>query len=517
MSAFPATSSPTAAAPGTWLSGAPCSPQSRRVGRAWAGFALLAFGLLAWFVVPHGIGVSWRECDTQAIARNFLVDGFDPLRPRIDWRGDTDGAVECEFPLYQLMVASVLSFVGQAGGGGVEWPGRLISLLAMLWAGWSVHRLLELRAGPGGAIAGLLTFLGAGATVMTASRIMPDALSLSLGVASLGAFARFLASGSSLTLMLSMTALAFAGLQKPLSLQVGWMMFGWTLLLAPRRLREPRLWLGWSLVVGIVLAWMLHGKSLYEETGLTFGVLAGGDTKFPNLDNLLSPSVHAHLAWTTVQFGLSGLGILAGAFLLLRRRLDAGDAVVLASVAAGLYVSLRYSYHEGMGPHYHGYAAFAGAWCVARVWPPRASVPLWGALVAVAVAQFGWRLHEERVERSQAVTSNLMDIAASIRALTDPTESIIIRGAKQFWDETWERRNNYEEPALFYQTGLQGWVLPVDGFGVAELKDLKRRGARLVYDCIAGEDGPSQAWLAANSVVLLDEGGVRLHRLRGGE
>ena len=42
--------------------------------------------------IPQGIGSSWRECDTQAIARNFLGEGWNPLRPLVDWRGDTNGA-----------------------------------------------------------------------------------------------------------------------------------------------------------------------------------------------------------------------------------------------------------------------------------------------------------------------------------------------------------------------------------------------------------------------------------------
>ena len=81
-----------------------------------------------------------------------MSDGFEPLRPRVDWRGDTDGAVESEFPLYQLSIATIMALLGES-----EWPGRLLALLATLWASFSLHRLLEQRAGPTGALAGLLT------------------------------------------------------------------------------------------------------------------------------------------------------------------------------------------------------------------------------------------------------------------------------------------------------------------------------------------------------------------------
>jgi hypothetical protein len=165
----------SAAAPGasSWLTPRAWSATQLRDGRRFAMLALLAYAAVLWFFVPHGIGTSWRECDTQAIARNFLVDGFDPLRPRVDWRGDTDGAVECEFPLYQLMIATVL-----AAFGNVEWPGRLISLRSMVVAGLSLHRLLELRAGPNGAAAGLLAFLCTGSASLLGTRVMPPILLL---------------------------------------------------------------------------------------------------------------------------------------------------------------------------------------------------------------------------------------------------------------------------------------------------------------------------------------------------
>ena len=92
-------------APPVWID-TPAEPTpGLRRGRTLALLAMLGFAVALTLGVPMGIGSSWRECDTQAIARNFLLDDFDLLRPRIDWRGDTDGAVECEFPLYQALIA----------------------------------------------------------------------------------------------------------------------------------------------------------------------------------------------------------------------------------------------------------------------------------------------------------------------------------------------------------------------------------------------------------------------------
>ncbi|MFN9703226.1 MAG: hypothetical protein ACK595_00195, partial [Planctomycetota bacterium] len=117
--------------------------------------ALWAVAVLAG--VPMGIGGGWRECDTQAIARNLAFEDFDLLRPRVDWRGDSDGAVECEFPLYQAAIALALRAFGES-----EVPGRLLSLASSLVAAWALHRLIEARAGPACAFVGGCAFLSGG-------------------------------------------------------------------------------------------------------------------------------------------------------------------------------------------------------------------------------------------------------------------------------------------------------------------------------------------------------------------
>ena len=230
----------SSAAP-AWVLALAANDPSRRTGRRW----LLAL-LLGWFVVtlmavPMGIGSSWRECDTQAIARNFVSEGFNPLRPRIDWRGDTDGGVECEFPLYQLMIASVIGLLGEA-----EWPGRLISMLAMVMATLSLHRLLEARCGPSAALVGAMVFLAGGHAFLLGTRVTPDAVSTAFALAGLVAFVQFLGTGCGGTLALATVMTTVACLTKPTALQLGLLQFVWTVCVAPRRLRELRVWLAWA-------------------------------------------------------------------------------------------------------------------------------------------------------------------------------------------------------------------------------------------------------------------------------
>lgn len=486
------------------------SPAMQR-GRWWLVVALVVYAAVAWFViVPHGIGYSWRECDTQAIARNFLLDGFDPFHPRVDWRGDTDGGVECEFPLYQLMIATAMAVFGD-----VEWPGRVIALLSMLVAAVSLHRLLEMRSGPWPALAGTLVFLCGGHAMLLGSRVMPDAFSLALALAGLTTFARYLATGSRRSLWLAVAAITFAALQKTPSLQVLPIALGWTVLLARHRLRESRLWFGFAGIVLVVAVWLAHGSSLHATTGLTFGVLGNGDTKFPTLEHLLQPVIHAQLVRTTLLYGMSGFGVLGLFALLVQRRFDRGDAVLLGTVLLGLLGTLRYSYHHVMGPHYHVFAAVAGAWCVARAWPERAPRWLWPSLLVAVVAHGAWQVIVERHKAEVCSSSSSLGLAASLRAISEPTDLTVLRADKPLFDASWRRRNNFEDPRLFYHAHRRGWILPADGFDAATLQDLRSRGARYVVDVLPNRTSPeTAAWLAENGEVVLREAAGVVHRLR---
>ena len=491
----------------------PSNGRDGRMGRTCLLLLLVTFALVMWFGVRHGIGTSWRECDTQAIARNFVRDGFDPLRPRVDWRGDTDGAVECEFPCYQLLVGAALAWFGD-----VEWPGRALSLLSLLFAMTALHRLLEARCGPAGALAGVLVFACSGSAALLATRVMPDALCLAFALASLVPFVRYLEQGRGSALLLAAAALALAGLQKPLALQIGMVQFGWAAVMAPRRLRESRLWFAWSAVLALVGAWLWHGRDLHTETGLTFGVVSGGDSKFPDVEHLLSPDTWWSLFCTSLRHGCSVFGVIAFGVLLLRRRLDRRDAVLLGAVAIGLLVSLRYSCTSGLGPHYHMFAAVAGAWLVARAWPASGHRWLWLALLLATAAHAAWRLRDERGMRNVVIEHPLVPAAAAVRAATEPADLVVVHGDKPQLDLEWHRPNNFEDPRVFYLAERRGWALSSDALDPALLADLRRRGARVLLDEVPQLlPAPVAQWLAANAELLFDRDGVRVYRLHRGE
>ncbi|MBK8101427.1 MAG: glycosyltransferase family 39 protein [Planctomycetes bacterium] len=489
----------------------PPAPDTLRRGRRWLWLCLLVWVLVMQFgIAPHGIGGSWRECDTQAIARNFLRDGFDLLHPRVDWRGATDGSVESEFPLYQALLAGALLLFGD-----VDWPGRVLSLLAMVAATLALHRLLEWRAGPAGALAAAIVFLSGGHAFLLGERVIPDALSLALALASLPPFLRYLATGRLLPLLAASVALTLGALQKPPALQLGLVMFLWTWQLRRQRLREFRLWLCWLAIVGIVAAWIAHAASIGATTGLTFGIVHG-DTKFPGLRHLIGPKIETELLLTTLTFGFSLFGFAALLALWRQRRLERSDLALLLPVAIGLFASLRYSHSRTIGPHYHVFAAVAGAWCVARAWQDRAPRWLWIALIGAATLQGTGSLLRERDECRQHRDWPLLPVAQALRAASQPDDRIIVCSPKPEFDPLWRRRTNFEDPRIFFQAQRNGWAVPIDRFTPARVQELHDAGARwlIVPAAVAAvADQAITSWLRQNATVSTALPGGTVYRL----
>ena len=471
---------------------------------------LLAYAALSWALFGgDAIGPSWRECDTQSVARNLAFERFDPLRPCVDWRGDTSGEVECELPVYQTVVALLLRVFGD-----VEWPGRLVSLAATTWLAASWFSLLARASGRRAAWFGVFALLGSAQAAHLGTRVMPDATSLALGAAGLAAFVRFLDDGRGRTLALAVAWTALGALAKPTSLQFVALQAVFACALRPARLREARVWLGFAVVVGAVGGWIVHARALGLATGLTYGVTFG-DVKTPDAASLLRPGLWLSLARSTLAYGCGWLGALAGLRLLLARRLDRLDVGILAVAALGLVGTFRYSHDAGMGPHYHAFAALAGAWCIARA-VALAPSPRWLAPVAaIAIAAATVHAHAAEIELRPGRAPTSHDAtAAAIRLHAQPEARIVVRGPKPAFDVLWRRPSNFEEPVLPYLARRKAWLLPVDGVDGARLADLAARGA-VLYVETAPERQTTElaAWLAANASVLARTPSATLHRL----
>ena len=247
---------------------------TRRPGRSdgWL-WAILALGLglrLVWLDQPLIDRQAWRQTDTAAIARNFYQEEFNPLYPRVDWRGTTPGYVETNFPLFPFLVACAYRVFGSAD----EWIGRLLAALFSTAGAALLYGLARrLYPDPWTARLSALLFLIFPLNIYFGRAFMPEALMLALSVGALLAFERYAAEGGRAAYLLACGTAALCFLVKIPTLYLGfplvalaWARWGWGFL------RRPALWAYLAAVLLPAVLWHWHAHRLFEQTGLTFGI-----------------------------------------------------------------------------------------------------------------------------------------------------------------------------------------------------------------------------------------------------
>jgi hypothetical protein len=446
----------------------------------------------------------WRQADTQAIARNLAFEELDPLRPRIDWRGDGPGYVETELQLYPTIVAATMRVTGES-----VWPGQLLSLTCMAAAAALVYAALARRFGSRAAYVGLLAMLTCQGVVIAGTSIQPDPLAFFAYTAGFVAFAAWLAEPTHRRLAAWVAATAIAGLVKPTTLELGITQGVLVLLTNRAALRRPALWLGWGIVLGAVALFLVHARSLYVEYGNTFGIFSGGDSKLPALERVVAPRTWIDLARFFVVWGISIPAVPAALYLAWRKKLGAEEAALAAGAVILSLVALRYA-SGPFGTHYHLPHVLLGAWLVARaasLVDHRALVP--GAVVLALLLDARALRYVRTLPAEPETTMGHM-----LARVAPPDTLVIVRARAPRRDPDWHTANNFEDPRVFYVSRTRGWALANDDAGAAPVATLAARGA-LFYAHVAQApiDPELAAWLATHAT-LVDSGPAgQLYRL----
>ena len=213
---------------------------------------------------------AWRQVDTAAMARNFLMEGYDLLRPRIDWRGTSSGAVETNFPLYPYLVACLYG----VAGGAYEWLARSLAALFSVLAALPIYALgRRLSPGPWLARCAAGIYLALPLSWFFGRAVMPEALMILLSVTAIWAFQRWLETSSWIDFGYAATVAGLCFAVKIPTLYLGFPLVamalsqhGW------RFLQRPSMWMYLGLVMLPPALWYGHAASLFDETGLTFGI-----------------------------------------------------------------------------------------------------------------------------------------------------------------------------------------------------------------------------------------------------
>ena len=214
---------------------------------------------------------SWRQADTASIARNFISNNLVIWEPQVDWSGSTQGYVECEFPLYQYLVAHLYKIFGVN-----EIFARGLSVIFGCLSIFVLYRLIIKVFDVQIAWWGALFYAILPTSVFYSRTIQPESLMIFLGIFSLERWLAFTENNDKRNLIISWLAFTFAVLIKVLPL----FWIGIPILISAIQkslVFKYKLYIYPLLTIVICIFWYYYSYKLGQSTGLTFG-LWGSDT-----------------------------------------------------------------------------------------------------------------------------------------------------------------------------------------------------------------------------------------------
>ncbi len=229
---------------------------------------LLGAGIRAINVWHPADRASWRECDEAGIARNFYREGMNIFYPRVDWRGDTPGYAEMEFPLFPWTTAVLYKIFGYH-----EYLGRVVSLVFSLLT-LGVFFLLARHLLPDiGAIAAAAFFTFNPIFIYISNSLQPESLMFFFYVLAVYCFLRWYDEDKSGYFWISCVATALTILSKATAAHIGiffallviWK-YGWRVIL------QFKLWVFAVLALFPNILWYLHSHNFWLRYGNSLGV-----------------------------------------------------------------------------------------------------------------------------------------------------------------------------------------------------------------------------------------------------
>ena len=152
---------------------------------------------------------SWRQSDVAAIARNFLLSGFQFGYPQIDWAGNASGYVGTEFPILPFIAALCYKFAGLH-----EWIGRIQSVVLFAVSLPLFFLLVREAFETTAAVWATFFYSFAPLNIFAGRSFMPDVPSLSLAIIGLYFFLQWADCGELATFFIAAIAISLSLLIK---------------------------------------------------------------------------------------------------------------------------------------------------------------------------------------------------------------------------------------------------------------------------------------------------------------
>ncbi len=429
---------------------------------------------------------AWRQTDTAAIARNFVEEGHNLFYPRVDWRGNTAGFVEMNFPLFPYAVSLIYAVVGAPE----DWIGRLVAVFCSVASIAFLFLLVRRLFDPVTARVDSFIYAVLPLSWFFGRAFMPEALMMALGLGALAAMQFWLDRGGKLRFALAASLAALSFLVKIPTLCLGLPLFAlvWNQWKSGL-FRRVSCWLYLVAVLLPSVAWYVHAAGLFDETGLTFGIWGreGYDKWDRSLLTTLSfYQIMGERFFWVVATPVGAVCALVGLRLLLRhRKRESARALFVLAWLCALLVYLLMIPEGNRKLHYYQLpftplVALLISLVVVDYW--RSQVGSAASRIAVCVialaattAWSGWIVSGYHHPRN-----NVYEYYLSCLRAGETLDRVLPRDARIVvgdLDENSDAPSRAQNPSLLYYSHRKGWQITPAQFERSRLAALKDLGA----------------------------------------
>ncbi len=438
---------------------------------------LLGMGLrLAWVTRPfdYRIRTSWRQSDYIQIARNFDREGMNILYPRIDWRGDTPGYVEGEFPLVPWVGAVLYKVFGYQ-----EWLLRTIpcffSLLSLALMAWLAARLLS----TGGALLATAAFALNPLMVYLSTSIQPESPMIFFALAAFAFVVCWSQQPAFWKLLLASLVAGVAILAKSPAAAVGltlavvviWKM-GWKVL------KDPWIYLAGVLGVLPPLLWYWWAHRFYVLYGNSLGL--SNESHYIGLDLLFSPYfLVGNLKWETL-FVFTPLGWLLAMVVFGAARRSFQPALIWYGAVWVFYILAARTSGDEWAYYYHCSSVAPACLLMGGgyVWlerrlstKPRFALAMCTLLSLVVMTALLIYKRDTNTDLQP-----VMEASRQFAELVPSTEKIVVKGGRKLDGMGFPVA--YNEPMVFAWMDRKGFNYALEDLNLEMLERIHSRGGR---------------------------------------
>jgi hypothetical protein len=453
--------------------------------------------------VDHRLVSPWRQCDYVQIARNYWREEANILYPRIDWRGDTPGYVESEFPLIPWVGARLFDLFGYR-----EWLLRAVSALFGIASLLAFVPLCRKLLPVGGALFATATFALNPLLFHLSTALQPESVMVFGSILAVLLLVRWSERPGFGRLLAAAAAVALAILGKAPAACLG-LLFVWVLW---QRLGRGLFWNKQVLAAGALavlppLAWYAWAAHFWRQYGNSLGVSNGHHAL--TLGMLWPPVFLLGIVkWETLGLFMPTGWLLALCALRAPRKQSTIPWVWYLS-AWIVYIAAAHTTSADWAFYYHSLSVAPGcllmgagfqALLEGRVfpWPGvlRPSLPRWAAGVLGAATLGALAVSVVVFVRYRDGRTDLLALRTCARELAHhvpETALIVVQGIGPEFDDR-GRPLPFDIPMAFTWMDRKGFSYGTRDFGIKKLEAIASRGGR--YWLAYGSDFDSEQFRA---------------------